>query len=763
MIGWGVAAGVTLLVAAALARAWPRSGPASSLRRGLWLLGPASVCKVAGLVVGGRGAVADLLGVLATLLVMAAILRATPARGLRSTRGHLAEATIAGLLAALFVATALPGLLPAPHTGLLLLVGEGTALWLVALGRREIRLQGRHLRWLVGGGLALSLAAGLGAPPTGWGEHELALAAGLLLPTLAWTGALAHPEARAPLPHVTRSAPRLAPRQIILVVMAALAGPALGVAGHLGWLRVDGATVSAVSAPLTLLVVIHLVQLVQQRGQHVWEAQHDALTGLPAEPLFEDRLQQAIASSRRSGTGLVVAFMDLDGFKEVNDTCGHEAGDEVLRRVAARLTDGLRDEDTVARRSGDEFLLLLTDTDDPAVAEAVVERLMERLAEPMEIDGETHRVGASVGLSSWPRDGLEADEIVQHADEAMYEAKEAGRGHACWYRTIAATRTHLRLTLAHQLQTALTDGGQLELDHEPLVDLRDGTVDGLVCRVRWRHPTLGRLTPSAFLPVATRSGLWRALDLEVLRLACTQARRWRADGLLDVPLTVRLCDDHAGSGELADDVLRTLGMAGLPPHALVLAVSERALSRGGATFARTVDTLADHGVEVMVSGFGSEDVGIFRLSHVRIAALELSQRIVGRATGVELPVVETVIRLAQGLGLRVLANGVAHEAQAQLLRSRGCAVARGPAVAAALPGVALEARLRARADRPGGPGPVLQVGDLVPADAVAQEVSTVDALLSSALDGADDVLESEVTDLLRRVGGLSVGLGSATG
>lgn len=762
MTGWVLLAGAALLVAGVVARAWTRSGPASSLRRGLWLLAPAGVGKAAGLVVGGQGPQAGLLGLLATLLVLGAILRATPSRGVRSTRGHLAEAVIAGLLVALVVAALPPSALAPGRVGFVLLAAEAAVLWLVFLGRREVRLQGAQLRWLVGGGAALAMAGRLGTAVADVGEHGLLVGAGLLLPALAWIAALAHPQARAPLAHVTRGAPRLAGHQIALVVAAALVGPGVALGDRLVGLPLDAPLPAVTPVVLTLLVVVHLVQLLQQRGQHVWEAQHDTLTGLPTEPLFEDRLRQAIASSRRSGSGLVVAFMDLDGFKEVNDTCGHEAGDEVLRRVAARLTGGLRAEDTVARRSGDEFLMLLTDTDDPSVAQAVVERLMECLSEPMEIDGESHEVGASVGLAAWPGDGLEVDELVQHADEAMYEAKEAGRGQVCWYRSIAATRTHLRVTLAHHLQIALRDGGQLELDHEPMVDLRDGTVDGFTCRARWRHPTLGCLTPSAFLPVAARSGLWRALDLEVLRLACVQARRWRADGMLDVPVRVRLCDDHASSEDLADDVLRILGMSALPPVALVLAVSERALSRGGETFMRTVDVLADHGVDVVVTGFGAADVGIFRLSHVRIAGLELSERIVSRATGVELPVVDTAIRLAHGLGLRVRADGVADDAQAEVLRSRGCVVARGPALGNALSSDALEARLRERVGRRGDHPRALLASDLAPVGTHDHEVSPVDGLLTSTLAGAGDVMESEVTDLLRRVGGISASLGPLT-
>jgi diguanylate cyclase (GGDEF)-like protein len=751
MSGLALLAGMLVLLVVALRRSWVRSGPASGLRRGLWLLAPAALLTAAPLALDGAPDLSSALGAGGALVVIVALLRATPARGVGPTREHATEAAIAGLAATMLVAVLLPAAGPWTVAGVLLLACQLAVLWLVWLGGREVRPQGRTLQGLVAGGMAASAVlrlAGEAGMPSGGPATEWLVAVGVVLvPALALTAALAHPQVRAPLPHVTRSAPQLALRQVLLLAGAAVTAAALGVALPLRGLS-EGWTVTAVSASLTLLVVLHLVLLVDRRGRNVWEAQHDALTGLPTEPLFEDRLRQAIAGARRSGSGLTVAFVDLDGFKQVNDTCGHEVGDEVLRRAAGRLTGGLRAQDTVARRSGDEFLLLLADTENPAVAQEVVERVLHALSEPMEIDGQRHQVGASAGLASWPRDGLDADELVQHADEAMYDAKEAGRGQVCWYRTMAATRTHLRLTLAQHLQTALAGGGQLELDHQPLVDLRDGIVTGLVCRPRWRHPVLGRLSPAAFLPVAERAGLWRVLDLEVLRLACEQAATWRAAGLLDVPLTVTLSHEHTRSGELAGDVLALLDRFRLPPDALVLAVSEDGLCRGGEVFEATVDELADNGVGVVLAGFGSVDVGVRRLSHIRIARLELASSLVERVTGVEGPVVDTILRLAEGLGLEVQAEGAADDTQVEALRSHGCMVARGPELAEPISGDELTTRLRARSRRQRP----LDVAELASITTAADDTSSDDSLLTAALDDTGTVLESELSDLLRRVG-----------
>ena len=683
------------------------------------------------------------------LLAITGLLRATPSRGVGRTREHATEAAIAGLVATMLVAVLLPAAGPWTGTSVLLLACQVAVVWLVCLGGREVGPQSRTLQVLVAGGAAVSvvlrLAGEAGVLPGGAVLERLATIGVVLAPALAWSVAVAHPEARAPLAHVTRTAPTLALRQVLLLMVAAVTATTFSVALPLRALDV-GWPVAAVSASLTLLVVVHLVLIVDQRGRNVWEAQHDALTGLPTEPLFEDRLRQAIAAARRSGTGVTVAFLDLDGFKQVNDTGGHEAGDEVLRRVAGRLTHGLRAHDTVARRSGDEFLLLLADTENPVVAQEVVERVLHVLSEPMEVDGQRYHLGASAGLASWPRDGLDADELVQHADEAMYDAKEAGRGQVCWYRTMAAMRTHLRFTLAQHLQTALAEGDQLELDYEPLVDLRDGTVRALACRPRWQHPVLGPLSPDAFLLVAERAGLWRVLDLEVMRLACEQASTWRAAGMLDVPMTVSLSDAHVRSHELAGDVLGLLERSRLSPDALVLAVSENALCRGGEVFEDTVDALADHGVAVVLTGFGSVDVGIRRLSHVRIARLELAASLVDRVTGVEGPVVDTILRLAQGLGLQVQAAGVDDDAQAEALRSRGCTVARGPWLAPPISGGELTNRLRARSQRH------RPLGACELAVTATDDTSPNDRLLTVALDDTGKMLESELDDLLRVLG-----------
>ena len=749
LTGPALVLGILVLCAFGLGRSWSRSGPASGLRRGLWLLAPAALVTASPLVLDDVADLHGVLGVGGALLAITGLLRATPSRGLGVTREHATEAAIAGLVATMLVVILLPAAGPWTASSVLLLACQVAVVWLVCLGGREVRPQGRTLQVLVAGGAALAvvlrLAGEAGVLPVGAGLERLVTIGVLLAPALAWSAAVAHSEARAPLSHVTRAAPTLSLRQVLLLMVAAVTATTFGIALPLRGLT-DGWPVAAVSASLTLLVVVHLVLIVDQRGRNVWEAQHDALTGLPTEPLFEDRLRQAIAGARRSGSGLTVAFVDLDGFKQVNDTGGHEVGDEVLRRIADRLARGLRAHDTVARRSGDEFLLLLADTENPAVAQEVVERVLHLLSEPMEIDGQRYRLGASAGLANWPRDGLDADELLQHADEAMYDAKEAGRGQVCWYHTMATMRTHLRFTLAQHLQAALAEGDQLELDYQPLVDLRDGTVHALACRPRLRHPVLGPLSLDAFVLVAERAGLWRVLDLEVIRLACEQAATWRAAGLLDVPVTVPLSDAHARSPELADDVLGLLERYRLSPDALVLAASEDGLCRGGSVFETTVDELADHGVAVVLTGFGSVDVGIRRLSHVRIARLELAASLVDRVAGVEGPVVDTILRLAQGLGLQVQAAGVDDDAQAEALRSLGCMVARGPWLATPLSGEELTNRLRARSRRQWPLG----VSELaVPS---TDDTSLNDRLLTAALDDTGKVLESELHDLLRALG-----------
>lgn len=740
---------VALLVIAGmllvLSSVWSRAVPGSLLRRGWWLL---SIVVCLWAVALPAAALHDLLGALAELgsatVLLAALVRAAPRVARGQHREHVSEALLAGGVVAYAVLVVSPGAVDRSPVGLAVLVGLAGALWLVALGPPPVRPRAPRPRVLVSVALALlviarvDVVAGTGVLAPGWPPVLTVLAALLLAVVLVLA------ETGAPVPRPAPAAPGLSVAQTLLVLVGVLAGPAALVGGVLADVPAPLLAPAIGGAALALLAVTNLMRQVTERGERAWRAQHDTLTGLPTEPLFEDRLQQAIVAARRSGRGVAVAFVDLDGFKAINDTLGHEAGDRVLCAVAQRLGESLRAQDTVARRSGDEFLILLPEVTGPDATEGVVQRFLQTLVEPVAVDAERPRVGASVGLALWPRDGADAGELMNHADAAMYEAKAAGRGDYRWYRRTTATRARLRTTLREQLATALVEG-EIDLDHEPVVDVRDGTVSRLVAHVRWNHPRLGRLTPEAFVPVAEASGLASELDLEVLRLACRAAAHRRRTGVVELDVVVPVSDVSTTRGELAERVLEVLADHGVPPTSLSLAVGEEGLRRGGATFARTMDVLAEEGVGAVVTGFGTADVGIARLSRVRLRGIELDPSLVARATGMELPVIETAIRLAEGLGLEVTAAGVDTAPQRDLLRARGCVLARGPALAPPVPAGVLDARLGERARR----GEVLLARELtfVPAPEAPSDAAD---LLATVLADRRDLPEALLADALRR-------------
>jgi diguanylate cyclase (GGDEF)-like protein len=748
----GLALVATLLVAT-LAFAW-RSGPSDSpLRRGWWVV---ALAGVAAALLAAPGVVAPVLrpglGVLTAALIAVAVVLAAPARDLTEGRGGLLEAVLAGGLAA-FVLAGLPDAVPAPGP-LLVVAAQVSAMWLLLRHPGVLGADRSDPPQLLAAGLLVLLATEVGQLVT-----VLPIDVRVTAPTTAaaltlWILALAHREAGVPLPYRARGEQQLDTSRVALVVLAVSAGSGV-VALHALVGRPAAPGVALAGVGLALLAVLYLLQLVAARGRQAWRAQHDALTGLPTEPLFEDRLRQAMATAGRSDRGLAVAFVDLDGFKQVNDRDGHEAGDAVLRAVADRLHAALRAQDTVARKSGDEFLVLLPDVEDETAAELVAEKLLGVLADPIGVGAKQHHVGASIGLALWPRDGATAEDLVRHSDAAMYDSKDAGRGTITWYRTVTSARSRLRLTLAQQLADALGTAA-LELDHQPRVDLRDGTIVGLVSLVRWRHPDLGRLPPSAFLPIAAEAGLSDRLDHHVLERACIQAARWARMGWLDVPVMVHISDNHADALDLEERVVHALADAGLPPWRLQLAVTENGLRRGGAVLEQTVADLADLGVGTVVTRLGTGDAGLARFTEVRLAGIELGSGQVSRLRHGRAPFVEAATELATQLGLEVSGNGVDGEMELDRLRGLGTSVGRGRHLCPPLTKQELDVRLADLASEPGHDPSGVRAARLVHAEQLAgpSEHPRLAAVVRDALRQDTDVEERALADVLRRVSDL---------
>jgi diguanylate cyclase (GGDEF)-like protein len=404
-------------------------------------------------------------------------------------------------------------------------------------------------------------------------------------------------------------------------------------------------------------------------------ALHDALTGLPNRALFVDRLRQASSRVRRRGRSLAVLFLDLDGFKAVNDTLGHAAGDAVLVGVAERLAGVLRAGDTAARFGGDEFAILCEDIDGASQALAIAERLLAELSAPFDADGTDMRVGASVGIAL-AQDG--GEQLLREADAAMYRAKERGGGLEL-FDDEGRVRMRRRAELRDALRRAIT-GGELQVHYQPRVRLSTGEVVGAEALVRWEHPERGLLQPAEFLPVAEETGLIVPLGGWVLGEATRQAARWAGrPGAPPLPVSVNLTARQCSHPELVSDVRRALDAAGLDPALVRLEVAEGAVLGDFEARVAMLEALRGLGVGIAVDDFGAGPCSLATLQRLPVDVVTVDRSLVeGVERGGEpAAVLGALVGLAHALGLSTVAEGVEASAQVDRLRALGCDAGQG--------------------------------------------------------------------------------------
>jgi diguanylate cyclase len=413
-------------------------------------------------------------------------------------------------------------------------------------------------------------------------------------------------------------------------------------------------------------------RLRRQAAQAEHDALHDPLTGLPNRELFRRRVEQA---TRRTGTCAVV-LVDLDRFKEVNDTLGHHAGDELLRVVGQRLAGMLRTDDTVARLGGDEFGLLLPGVGDPVAARALVEQASAELSAELVLDGVPLTIEACFGIALHPADGNDAETLLKRADAAMYQGKRGTAGVVVFDPALATSPSH-HLNIQHDMRRAL-ETGELRLMYQPKVDLGTGRIGGVEALLRWQHPERGLLPPGEFLPAVEQSGVMGPLTEWVVRTALADCAAWTSAGR-DWGVAVNVSARNLDQPEFADTVTRLAADAGVPPSRLQLEVTETALPVDLGAASRALATLAAHGFGTALDDFG---VGYASLSHLR--SLELTEVKIDRTfvAGVGVnhedgEVVRSLIQLAHGLGLTVCAEGVETAEAAVWLRDAGCDRAQG--------------------------------------------------------------------------------------
>jgi diguanylate cyclase (GGDEF)-like protein len=462
---------------------------------------------------------------------------------------------------------------------------------------------------------------------------------------------------------------RFSSAHLALIEMGMLAPPAV-----IAWHAIQRAAIPPApaigAAVASVVLAAYLGSLVMQRGVIERRAEHDGLTGLPNRMLFNDRLCRALAHARRNDLPVAVMFLDLDRFKEVNDSLGHAAGDELLRHAAARMRACVRDEDTVARLGGDEFAFLLPYLSGIDGAVRVARRLLAAFAEPVELGGQPVVVTPSIGVSLFPQDGADAEAIVEGADAAMYRAKERGRNTFEIFSPALRAEAQERVALESALRRGL-EREEFILHYQPKVDIRTGQITGAEALVRWQHPDRGLVFPDSFIPLAEQTGLITALGEFVIAAACEQLGAWRAAELppLTVAVNVSACQLREG---LAEYVGRALRLADLDGPSLELELTESAALESLEHTVDQIEELRALGVTCSIDDFGTGYCGLSYLNRLPIDALKIDRSFITELSGGSDTIVAAVIALGHSLGLKVIAEGVETADQLAYLAGRGC-------------------------------------------------------------------------------------------
>jgi diguanylate cyclase (GGDEF)-like protein/PAS domain S-box-containing protein len=402
-------------------------------------------------------------------------------------------------------------------------------------------------------------------------------------------------------------------------------------------------------------------------------ATHDALTSLPNRVMFGQRLDHAIAQAQRHGRRLAVLFLDLDRFKVINDTLGHESGDALLREVARRLTQSLRATDTVARLGGDEFVVLLEDLPEPLFVATVAQKIIAALGEGYVLAGREYHVTASVGASTFPDDAADAQTLLKNADMAMYRAKEQGRNTFQFYSSQLNLHSVQRLNLESGLRRAI-EREEFVLHYQPQVELRTGRITGAEALVRWLHPELGLLPPGRFIGIAEETGLIVPIGDWVLRSACAAQRAWMDRGLPALRVSVNLSARHFMRSELAHDVSAALAATGCDPARLELEITETSVMQEPERVVTLLQQIREIGVSVAIDDFGTGHSSLAYLKRFPVDNLKIDRSFIADvpADKNNVAITQAVIAMGHSLGLRVIAEGVETPAQHGFLLAQKC-------------------------------------------------------------------------------------------
>jgi diguanylate cyclase (GGDEF)-like protein/PAS domain S-box-containing protein len=409
-----------------------------------------------------------------------------------------------------------------------------------------------------------------------------------------------------------------------------------------------------------------------KRNEHL--AYHDTLTDLPNRSLFNTLLNQGISEARRYDSQLAVVFIDLDRFKQINDTLGHEAGDQLLQEVASRLKVCIRESDTVARLGGDEFVLLLPKVTDAKDAATVAQKVLSAVSMPFALIGHEFRVTASVGIAVYPQDGLDEQSLLKRADVAMYQAKGDGKNNFQFYSAEADANTLERLTLESRLRHALARD-EFRLHYQAKREVGSGAITGMEALLRWEHPDLGTVAPMRFIPIAEETGLTVPIGRWVLKTACLQNVAWQKQGLPCLSIAVNLTARQFADDHLLSDVRAILEATGMAARFLELEIAESLLIQNVGNALRILAELKALGVRLVIDDFGTGYSSLATLARFPLDAVKIDRSFIGKitdSTSQSADVADAIIAMGKKLSLTVIAQGVETREQAEFLREHTC-------------------------------------------------------------------------------------------
>ena len=426
-------------------------------------------------------------------------------------------------------------------------------------------------------------------------------------------------------------------------------------------------------------------------------AEHDSLTGLPNRLLLNDRLQQSIAHEQRHKGRIAVLFMDLDGFKHINDSLGHPSGDRLLQSVAMRIEECVRNPDTVSRQGGDEFIVLLHDVTGPADIAVVAGRILQAVEAIHTVDNHDLHVTTSIGVSLYPEDGLTAESLIRNADTAMYQAKENGRNRYRFFKPEMNVRAVERQSIEEDMRHALKHR-EFSLRYQPIVNIMSSAISGVEALIRWKHPTRGFIPPMEFIPVAEESGLILSIGSWVLREACTQAKAWLDAGLPSLTMAINVSAMQFQSDGFIEGLFAILDETGLDPQSIELEVTESVLMKHAGLAASVLQALRGRGVRVSVDDFGTGYSSLNYLRKFSLDALKIDQSFVREITkgSDDKALVTAIISMARSLRLQVIAEGVETSEELGFLKAEGCDEAQGYLFSRPLPAEQITLLLESR-------------------------------------------------------------------